>query len=156
MNQGVVEQYGTPQEIYDRPATMFVADFVGSPPMNFLRFSSALAPGDAAVRLNGAVVPIPPVGEARSEGDLVLGVRPEHIRLASEGGVRARVFGAEYLGTTQIVTLETGHGQVKARVPADQAARTGETVGLNFQTPRLSLFDGATGRAIRSGAAGHG
>jgi multiple sugar transport system ATP-binding protein len=154
MNQGVVEQFGTPQEIYDRPVTMFVADFVGSPPMNFLRFSGALAPGDEAIRLNGAVVPVPRIMEGRGPGDLVLGVRPEHIRLASESGVRARVFGAEYLGTTQIVTLETEHGQVKARIPADAVARTGETVGLNFQTPRLSLFDASTGRAIRGPAAG--
>jgi multiple sugar transport system ATP-binding protein len=156
MNQGIVEQYGTPQEIYDRPATMFVADFVGSPPMNFLRFSGALAPGDEAIRLNGAIVPVPRIVEGRAESDLVLGVRPEHIRLASENGVRARIFGAEYLGTTQIVTLDTEHGQVKARIPADAIARTGETVGLNFQTPRLSLFDASTGRAIRGPAAGVG
>ena len=45
MNHGVIEQFGTPQEIYDRPASMFVADFIGSPPMNFLRFYSGLAKG---------------------------------------------------------------------------------------------------------------
>ena len=47
MNHGVVEQFGAPQEIYDRPATMFVADFIGSPPMNFLRFRGRSRPGDA-------------------------------------------------------------------------------------------------------------
>ncbi len=156
MNLGVVEQFGTPQEIYDRPATMFVADFVGSPPMNFLRFSSALAPGDEAIRLNGAAVPIPRVSEGRAESPLALGVRPEHIRLADSSNLRARVFGAEYLGTTQIVTLDTEHGQVKARRPADAVARAGETVGLTFRTPQLSLFDAVTGRAIRNpGGAAH-
>jgi multiple sugar transport system ATP-binding protein len=150
MNLGVVEQYGTPQEVYDRPATMFVADFVGSPPMNFLRFSSALTPGDETVRLNGARVPVPRIAEGRAEGDLVLGVRPEHIRFADSSDLRARIFGTEYLGTTQIVTLDTQHGQVKARIPADAVARAGETVGLSFRTPQISLFDAATGRAIRN------
>ena len=51
MNQGRVEQIGSPQEIYDRPATMFVADFIGSPPMNFLRFEGGLRSGDRAVSL---------------------------------------------------------------------------------------------------------
>ena len=100
-------------------------------------------------RLNGAAVPIPRVSEGRAESPLVLGVRPEHIRLADSSNLRARIFGAEYLGTTQIVTLDTEHGQVKARIPADAVARAGETVGLTFRTPQLSLFDAATGRAIR-------
>jgi multiple sugar transport system ATP-binding protein len=159
MNQGVIEQYGAPQEIYDRPASIFVAAFVGSPAMNFLRFAAALPAGAAAVSLNGATVPIPPVAEGRAEGDLVLGVRPEHVRLVDAGGLRARVFGAEYLGTTQIVTLDTAHGQVKARIAADAPARAGETVGLSFHTPRLSLFDGNTGRALpgaEPSGAGHG
>ncbi|MCZ3045365.1 sugar ABC transporter ATP-binding protein, partial [Acinetobacter baumannii] len=49
MNKGRVEQIGTPQEVYDRPASMFVADFIGSPPMNFLRFEGGLQSGDRAV-----------------------------------------------------------------------------------------------------------
>jgi multiple sugar transport system ATP-binding protein len=159
MNQGIVEQYGAPQEIYDRPASMFVAEFIGSPPMNFLRFSGALAPGATAVRLNGCMLPVPALDEARAESELALGVRPEHIEFNDGAGFRGRVFGSEYLGTTQIVTVETSHGRVKARVPSDRSVRTGETVGLNFRTPRLSLFDTASGRALRmrqSGEAAHG
>ena len=159
MNQGIVEQYGAPQEIYDRPASMFVADFIGSPPMNFLRFNGAVTPGSTAVKLNGCMLPVPVIDDGRAEGELALGVRPEHILFEDGSGLRGRVFGSEYLGTTQIVTVETSHGRVKARVPADVAVRTGENVGLAFRTPSLSLFDAASGQALRlrrSAEAAHG
>jgi multiple sugar transport system ATP-binding protein len=150
MNHGIVEQFGTPQEIYDRPASMFVADFIGSPPMNFLRFNGAVAAGATSVRVNGADIPVPVIDESRAAGEMALGVRPEHIRFDDGSGLRGRVFGSEYLGTTQIVTVETSHGRVKARIPSGVAVRTGETIGLSFRTPRLSVFDAASGRALRT------
>ncbi len=159
MNHGVIEQFGRPQEIYDRPATMFVADFLGSPPMNFLAFRGAVAPGQRSVRIGEAELAVPELREGQSEGELALGVRPEHIRLDDASPFRGAVFGAEYLGTTQIVTLDTAYGQVKARLPAERNVRPGETVGLAFRSERLSLFDKASGRALRSalhGEAGHG
>src|SRR5262249_3931457 len=107
MNQGIVEQFGTPQDIYDRPASMFVADFIGSPPMNFLRFTSPVVPGATAVRINGCMPSIPALDEAGAESELALGVRPEHIEFSDGAALRGRVFGSEYLGTTQIVTVET-------------------------------------------------
>ena len=159
MNHGVIEQFGRPQEIYDRPATMFVADFLGSPPMNFLAFRGAVAPGQRSVRIGEAELAVPELREGQSEGELALGVRPEHIRLDDASPFRGAVFGAEYLGTTQIVTLDTAFGQVKARLPADRNVKAGETVGLAFRSERLSLFDKTSGRALRSalhGEAGHG
>ena len=84
------------------------------------------------------------------DGSLVFGVRPEHIRLNGDGGYRARVLATEYLGTTQIVTLETANGEVKARVDATQRVGEGETVGLDFQPGTITLFDRASGRAMRS------
>jgi multiple sugar transport system ATP-binding protein len=150
MNHGVIEQFGRPQEIYDRPATMFVADFLGSPPMNFLTFEGAVATGQRAVRINGAEVALPELREDRATGELALGVRPEHIRFDDASALRGQVFGAEYLGTTQIVAVETAHGPIKARLPADRVVRPGETVGLAFRSQNLSLFDRKSGRAIRS------
>jgi multiple sugar transport system ATP-binding protein len=150
MNQGLIEQLGHPQEIYDRPASMFVADFIGSPPMNFLHFRSGLQRGAAEVRVNGATVTVPEVREDRSEADLALGVRPEHVRFDDASALRGTVFGAEYLGTTQIVTVNTQHGQVKARLPADVGVNPGETVGLRLRPDRLSIFDEGSGRAIRT------
>ena len=142
MNHGVVEQVGPPQEVYDRPATLFVAGFLGSPSMNLLPCQAAGSPG--AVQLAGADVPVPCDAPP---GALTLGVRPEHVRLDDAAPLRGGVVAAEYLGTTQIVTLDTGAGRLRARLPAAVPARVGEGVGLAFTTARLSLF-GGDGRAV--------
>ena len=151
MNHGVLEQLGTPQEIYDRPANMFVAGFIGWPPMNFVPFRGRLAAGDRSVRIGEAVVPVPEVREGAAETELVLGARPEHVRLSADGSLRAEVLDAEYVGTTQIVTLATEQGAtLKARLPADVAVRCGDRAGLVFRPEKLSLFDKTSGRALRS------
>ena len=150
MNQGIVEQIGTPQEVYDQPTSMFVADFIGSPPMSFLRFDGRVRRGESSVRIGDATVGVPELREEGAQGPLALGARPEHVTLADDGPIRGHVFGAEYLGTTQIVTLDTHHGQIKARLPASVNVRLGENVGLRFHTEGLALFDAASGRALRS------
>lgn len=152
MSRGVIEQFGTPQEIYDRPASMFVADFIGSPPMNFLPFHAGLARGAKEIVVQGAPVAVPEVREDVEPADMALGIRPEHIRFDDASRLRGSVYGTEYLGTTQIVAVETAGGMVKARVPADQALRMGEKVGLSLNAGRVSLFERRSGRAIRTGA----
>jgi len=149
MNHGVVEQFGTPQDIYDKPATMFVADFIGSPSMNFLKFHGSITPGATSVQMHHHSLEIPAMREA-FEGDISFGVRPEHIRLRDAAEYRGEVLAVEYLGTTQIVTLDTSNGEVKARIPADQKAQVGETVGLEFNGKTVTLFDEQSGAAIRS------
>ncbi|MEP7239865.1 MAG: ABC transporter ATP-binding protein [Devosia sp.] len=148
MNHGIIEQFGTPQEIYDRPRTMYVADFMGSPPMNFLRFHSGLEAGSASVRVLDAEIAVPEIRDSRAPSDLALGVRPEHVHFDDASRLRGAVVGAEYLGTTQIVSVETSEGLVKARIPASEIVRTGEIVGLALTASRLSLFDRASGDAI--------
>jgi multiple sugar transport system ATP-binding protein len=150
MNHGVVEQIGAPQEIYDLPATMFVADFVGSPPMNFIPFEGGLKPHDRSVKLGSASVAIPEIRQEEIRESLALGVRPENVSFLDSAPIRGRVFGTEYLGTTQIATVDIEQGQIKARLPAHLPVRTGETVGLTFKSDSLIVFDRATGRAIRS------
>lgn len=148
MNHGVVEQFGPPREIYDRPATLFVADFIGSPSMNLLPFEGGISADGRQVTMNGSALELPPLAEAPRSKNLTLGVRPEHIRLGEEGGLRGKVFGTEYLGTTQIVTLNTDYGPVKARVSSAIGATPGETLGMSFISDRLSLFDSDSGRAL--------
>jgi multiple sugar transport system ATP-binding protein len=151
MNHGVVEQLGTPQDIYDRPMSLFVADFIGSPPMSFLPFRGQVAPGDRTVRVGSVDITLPELREGAAETALVLGVRPEHIELSDQAPLRAEVIDAEYLGTTQIVTLTTVSGaSVKARIAADIPVRPGERTGLKFRPGQLSLFDQASGRALRT------
>jgi multiple sugar transport system ATP-binding protein len=149
MNHGVVEQFGVPQDIYDWPATRFVAQFIGSPPMNFLDFDGSIDVGGTEIVLNGHKVAVPETREGR-RGRLTLGVRPEHIRLSDASAYRAKVIAAEYLGTTQIVTLATSNGEAKARVSSADAIRPGETVGLQFDARTLTIFEPTEGRALVS------
>ncbi|MEY8827384.1 ABC transporter ATP-binding protein [Sedimentitalea sp. XS_ASV28] len=149
MNNAVVEQFGTPQEIYDKPATMFVADFIGSPSMNFLRFDGAIADGARSVSLDGVTLNVPQQLQG-AVGTLVFGVRPEHVALTDTGRYRGKILASEYLGTTQIVTLATANGEIKARIDSAQTAKIGETVGLEFDARKITLFDEASGAALRS------
>ncbi|HEX3500884.1 MAG TPA: ABC transporter ATP-binding protein, partial [Stellaceae bacterium] len=150
MNRGRIEQLGTPREIYERPASVFVADFIGSPPMNFLGFRGGLMAGAQAIHLGETMIAVPQIRESLDERELLLGVRPEDVQLRDDGAVSGEVFGAEYLGTTQIVTLTTPYGTVRARLAADLPMRRGEHVGLDFRREKLSLFDGTSGRAVRT------
>jgi multiple sugar transport system ATP-binding protein len=150
MNHGTVEQLGTPREIYDRPATMYVAGFVGSPPMNFMRFGSSLKKGDRSISLSGIDVKIPEIHEDMSERDLALGVRPEHIRFNDAAKLRGGVLASEYMGTNQVVSVETLYGVVNARVAADKTFKAGESVGLDLNSDKLSLFDTKSGRAVQT------
>ena len=149
MNNAVVEQFGTPREIYDKPATMFVADFIGSPSMNFLDFSGAVTTQDTSINLSGHVTQVPAMRE-NAQGELVFGVRPEHVNLNDDGAFRGKVLAAEYLGTTQIVTLETSNGELKARIGSEFDATVGDNVGIGFRSDNVTLFERASGRALRS------
>ncbi|MBS1131476.1 MAG: hypothetical protein H6Q99_1227 [Proteobacteria bacterium] len=150
MNHGVVEQFGRPQDIYDWPATTFVAKFIGSPAMNLLPFDGMVGNGATSVTLAGTEVHIPRMISG-DDGGLVLGVRPEHVHLDDDAGYRGRIMAVEYLGTTQIVTLDTALGQVKVRVGSDKVATVGDTVGLRFDARSISLF-AANGHALISTA----
>jgi multiple sugar transport system ATP-binding protein len=149
MNHGVVEQFGTPQQIYDWPATTFVAQFIGQPPMNLIGFDGMIGRGGTEVAMGPHKVTVPEHLDGAT-GKLALGARPEHVRLDDAAPVRGRVVATEYLGTTQIVTLDTAFGQVKARLSSRDPVAVGGQTGLDFDARRLSLFDQATGRAIPS------
>ncbi len=151
MNHGSVEQFGVPQEIYDWPATLFVADFIGSPPMNFLHFQGDVSIGDNTVSLNGHTMEIP-VQRQNASGELVFGVRPEHITLTDGSSYKGSVLATEYLGTTQIITIETANGLLKARVAASDVVAVGDQVGLAFNPRTVTLFDKKTGGALLSDA----
>ncbi len=150
MNHGVVEQFGRPQEIYDWPATTFVARFIGSPAMNLLSFDGMVGNGAQAVDLHGTRVEVPQVING-STGKVTFGVRPEHVRLDDAAGYRGRIMASEYLGTTQIITLDSAGGPVKARIPSNVAVRIGDTTGMAFDARSISLF-GANGHALVSAA----
>jgi multiple sugar transport system ATP-binding protein len=151
MNHGLIEQLGAPMEVYERPASVFVADFIGSPSMNFLPFEAALTVGANEVQIGNATMNVPALREDVRAGKLLYGVRPEHVFLADDSQLRGEVLGTEYLGTSQVVTVTTTSGAtLRAKLSADSPVARGDHVGLRFNTDAVSLFDQTSGRALRT------
>ena len=148
MNAGRAEQIGTPMEVYENPATLFVAGFIGSPAMNFLparaeggsRFA-LLAGGAVRAAVDGV-----PVGAAAT-----VGIRPEHLRPvpAAEAMLSGQVEMVEQLGADTL--LHVGHGAetIIARMPHEIRHEVGSTIHLTADPDRVFLFDSASGARIR-------
>jgi len=130
---------------------VFVADFIGSPSMNFLPLDGGYTAGAKQVRLGEALLPVPELREDAAAPRLLFGVRPEHVRFSIDSMLRVEVLGTEYLGTSQIVTCQTAQGaMLRARVGTDVPTQRGDQVGLAFDASQVSLFDASSGRALRT------
>ena len=136
LNHGRVEQNATPAELYETPANTFVARFIGTPPMNLLPLERA-PHGDGAV-VAGTGGPI--VAAADCSG-MTLGVRPEHLTLALERGLRARVERTEYLGGDSLISCRVGNAIVAARIAGNVGLSSGDTAWLVWAPGAQHLFD---------------
>jgi sn-glycerol 3-phosphate transport system ATP-binding protein len=143
MNAGRIEQIGTPEEVYLRPASTFVAGFIGSPPMNLIEGEA----DGSCLRTGGLALPLP--GPAPRAGRLLIGVRPEHARLVSAGGWPMRVEMLEMLGAERLVHGHVGASAFTLRIDATlPPPRAGETVQLAVPAEHLHGFDAETGRRL--------
>jgi len=157
MEGGRVQQIGSPLEVYENPANRFVAGFLGSPPMNFLRGElgdegGQLTFGDGELSL--ALPAGTDAGLGSCAGSRVdIGVRPERIGLGQGGDVklRAKVSVVEALGGEQLVYLGVGRQELIARVDAREQVSAGEEVDLSLATENLHFFSASSGERIRSG-----
>ena len=151
MNKGEILQADDPLGIYNFPSCVFVARFIGRPPMNLLPVDGAVSPGIDQVKVGGAVVPVPAL-QARAARAL-LGVRPEHVRLAAPGeGLRAVITHVEYFGSHWIAGLRSAAGMLKAVVDKAVRPREGDEVGLVFETQRVVMFDADSELLLASAA----
>lgn len=150
MHQGRILQSDDPAGIYHFPNCLFVAGFIGRPPMNLLRVDGGVAPGDEAASLAGTPVAVPRM-EAGAAAAL-LGVRPEHVRLRDAGGaaLAGEVASVEYFGSHWIAELHTAAGALKALVDKAARPRAGERVGIDLSRARILLFDAATEQRLSS------
>jgi sn-glycerol 3-phosphate transport system ATP-binding protein len=148
MNRGHVEQVGRPLDIYHRPASTFVASFIGAPAMNL--FSTRIEVETATVRLDGAAIAIDPlVAHALRGRDVIVGIRPEQCRLANEGkGLPARIDFVEELGVGRVVHCEIAGEAFAAAVAEDADVSAGDTIFLSLPPEQLHYFDAETGRRI--------
>jgi sn-glycerol 3-phosphate transport system ATP-binding protein len=142
MRDGRVEQEGSPEELYARPATTFAARFIGTPGMNLV----ALADGPEGAVIRGTQGP--PVSPGHGAG-LTLGLRPEHIRLVDEGGVRGAVISAEYHGPDTVLTARVGEEALLVRAAGALALGAGAPVRLGWGYADMHLFDAADGRRAK-------
>ncbi|MFO1068071.1 MAG: ABC transporter ATP-binding protein [Geminicoccaceae bacterium] len=144
MDKGELIQLGTPESIYEDPHTLFVATFIGSPPMNLLRGRIAdgvLTTGDSRI---GGLPAVPP-------GEVVLGIRPDHLALCAPGSGDADgvVYSVEYTGGGVQVTAALGEQHLTAFGDPRRRPAIDEPIGLRLDRQRLYLFDAASGRRIR-------
>ena len=143
LRDGRIEQDATPAELYARPATVFAARFIGTPPMNILDLADGPA-GPVARGTDG-----PPLGAGKGEG-LQLGIRPEDITLTSGPGLAARVVAVEYLGADSIVTCAVGPQTLAVRVPGRAELADGARVTVAWPSDAAHLFDATTGTRCES------
>ena len=157
MNDGELQQIGTPEEIYEDPANLFVADFVGEPPMNFMPCEPIRDNGRLLLRSEPmAIEPsrdLRELLEHRQGGPaLVLGIRPVDIHLSWSPTPDAVGSGTvslvENLGDEQIVAVTTGDRSIESVVSGSTPARVGDTVWLSLDRERIHVFDPATGRSL--------
>lgn len=151
LNNGALEQVGTPEDVYDRPASVFVAGFLGSPAMNLLDARVRTVNGTVVTSAEGVTAPLWP---GQTDGrDVVLGIRPEHLRVVDptdHPGVRLSVdvTSVENLGSEQVAYCEVGGATVCVRAPRPIALRAHRSAVLTADPAHVHLFDRETGRRL--------
>jgi ABC-type sugar transport system ATPase subunit len=148
MHQGVVQQFGTPAEVYSQPANRFVAGFIGSPPMNFL--DGALNNGRIEVGAGKLGLPKLICGGIVK---VVLGIRPQDLQIvpaADSDTLPGKVSLIELLGSEKLVEVELETARVNVQVRADFEVAEKSSIHVRFDPQRLHVFDAETGQAIRA------
>ncbi|NKC16651.1 MAG: sn-glycerol-3-phosphate ABC transporter ATP-binding protein UgpC [Gammaproteobacteria bacterium] len=147
MNEGKIQQLGTPQAIYDDPTNLFVAGFIGSPAMNLL--AGAVENGVFAA----GGVPIAKVTDVVDQSAVVFGVRSEDLQIAPPGAGHfdASVYASELTGESVLVTVEIGGCRVAVKADRRTRLEIGETVGVKVGAERVFMFDASTGKRLRGG-----
>ena len=173
MNEGEIVQAGPPLEVYDRPASVFVGGFLGSPPMNFLE----AVVDDGVIEIEGQRIPAPPSWAGGPPGPVLIGVRAESITAVpdtagasgggsetaggtedgaaggaggagGEGALRAVAEVVEPLGSATLVTALVGEQRLKVQVPPDFRVASGDRIRLRPRPDRMSRYDRGTGRVV--------
>ena len=140
LRAGIVEQVDTPLALYNRPANLFVAGFIGAPGMNL--WPGTAGPGGVELA-GGAVLPVA-AGVALPAGGVTLGLRPQHLRLDPAGPLAAKVTLVEALGAESVIHAALAGGQrLLAVLPGQPQLARGSTVTLGYDPAALHLFDGA-------------
>jgi multiple sugar transport system ATP-binding protein len=158
MNNGILQQIDTPDNIYNNPKNMFVAGFIGSPPMNFIDVTFVEKNGDYLLDSGLFILKLPrDLGELiknkATSIELVLGIRPEDMFVLSGENkevnvIKGEVYVVEPLGSETILDVKVGNNIIKVRTPGKSIPKTGDIVTLKIDMNKIHLFDKETGSAI--------
>ena len=151
MSNGKVEQIGTPMDLYLRPASRFVADFIGSPSMNVLE--GTISPDRRSLQLNGShQIDFGSELPAAAGAQIAMGIRPEHLHqdTAGETQIQLSVGFIEQLGADTVVhgTLANSQTPLAVRLNGVQVRDSGDSIPLSCAAEQIHLFDGATGQRL--------
>ena len=153
MDQGILQQYDSPGQLYDHPKSLFVAGFVGSPTMNFLECDRVEKDGKTFLQFETFALDVSEIREALLGGGkrLVLGVRPHDISVERQGAkqsVKAEVYLVELIGDQRIIDLRLGGRLVRAVVPRTAKATVGQRLEIALDLNRIHVFDKETEKAL--------
>ncbi|HEV7276598.1 MAG TPA: sn-glycerol-3-phosphate ABC transporter ATP-binding protein UgpC [Devosiaceae bacterium] len=149
MHDGIIEQIGNPLDIYDRPSSLFVAEFIGSPSMNFLGGTIERTGEGAAsfVTESGNRFAIPSTASVDDGQAVIYGIRPEHITVG-DSGVSVDVSVVEPTGPETLVVMDMAGNKVSAMISKRLSLRPGQTVQLSVDSQQAHIFDKKTGRRL--------
>jgi ABC-type sugar transport system ATPase subunit len=155
MNAGVVQQFGTPADVYNKPSNLFVAGFIGNPPMNFLQGRIEINGAKVNFKMNDFILPLSErAAEADPAREVILGVRPQDIAVGScdsEMALPGTVWITELVGSEKLIEIELGGRQrMTVQVRADAPVPESGPIGIRFDARRVHIFDRSTGLAIRA------
>ena len=150
MDGGEILQADEPAVIYNKPATKFVASFIGSPGMNFINIDQGISNEQSTLNIEGTSFKIPKQYEISKSKKNSFGIRPENLSLTNEGGLKGSVFGVEYLGSRKIVTVKTNFGEIKVKTNISTSVKINENVQVKPSNNNIIIFDGETDRSLKS------
>ena len=150
MNEGEVVQLDTPENIYKYPSSRFVAEFIGSPPMNFLNMEINEKNGKKFLKNDSLELPVPDSIKDLGENTVIMGFRPNEIELVSQGGVSGTVTVVESLGAEKLVYLKLGENTISILVPSEEKIKSGENLQFSLRPEALHLFNDSNQSRITS------
>jgi ABC-type sugar transport system ATPase subunit len=154
LNKGKLQQYDTPENVYNRPSNIFVADFVGIPSMNFIEgdllFNGTKIFFDSGEFRYELTWAYDIISKHKTDGKVIMGIRPRDVKIVKTGdvGFEMEVYGMEQLGLENILYLKSGNIIIKKTVSSESTFQMGEKLRITFDEDKIYLFDKTTGKSI--------
>jgi multiple sugar transport system ATP-binding protein len=158
INKGRLIQLDSPLNIYQHPNQLFVADFIGSPPTNFIDCTPTLKEGTVILEAPGFTIELPKsisdsLGKTIVDKEVVLGIRPEDISLhkkqSSKKQIKGKVYALEPLGSSTIIDVEIDNKLFKTEVPVGFETKINDDIWMNLNHEKIHIFDKKSGKCLQ-------